>query len=67
MNKNTQSKPWHLLNKDKYPRTIDEIAIERFSICNNCPSLIAGICKECGCIMKQKTKLENAVCPLNKW
>jgi hypothetical protein len=61
------SKPWHLLNKNKYPRSIDEIATDRLSICYNCPSLIAGICKECGCIMNQKVKLELATCPIGKW
>ena len=61
------SKPWHLLNKDKHPRTADEIASDRLSICADCPSLIVGICKECGCLMNQKVKLEFATCPIGKW
>jgi hypothetical protein len=61
------SKPWHLLNKRKYIRTLDEIATDRLSICNDCSSLIAGICKQCGCLMSQKVKLQTAVCPIGKW
>jgi len=60
-------KPWHLLNKNKYPRTLEEIASDRFSICQKCPFLIAGICKKCGCVMSQKVKLDFASCPLEKW
>jgi hypothetical protein len=25
------------------------------------------MCKECGCIMKAKTTLSNAECPIGKW
>ena len=41
----------------------------RFSICNQCPELIAKIlvCKKCGCFMSAKTKLAAASCPLGKW
>jgi hypothetical protein len=61
------SKPWHLFNKNKHPRTADKIASDRLSICADCPSLIAGTCKECGCFMNQKVKLESATCPIGKW
>lgn len=61
------SRPWHLLNKEKHPRTPEEIANDRFTVCSGCPSLIAGVCKECGCIMKLKVQLEAATCPLGKW
>lgn len=43
------------------------IAKQRYSICVQCPEFSKGICKQCGCIMKLKTKLANATCPLNKW
>jgi hypothetical protein len=61
------SKPWHLLNKNKHPRTPSEIASDRLSMCEGCPSLISGICKECGCIMKLKVTLDSATCPMGKW
>ena len=60
-------------NFDTYPNEEEEEdeekQDERMSICETCPSFIklTTQCKECGCIMKMKTKLEQAVCPLGKW
>lgn len=47
----------------------EEEAARRFSICQSCPELIklTTQCKQCGCVMKLKTKLEHALCPLDKW
>lgn len=41
----------------------------RFDICLECPELIqlTAQCKKCGCLMKIKTALESAQCPLGKW
>ena len=41
----------------------------RFAICEACPSLIkiTSQCKECGCFMKAKVKIQSANCPLGKW
>jgi hypothetical protein len=59
--------PTDLLDKSNY--TTDEIASTRMQICEACPKLIklTKQCKECGCFMSLKTKLNTAVCPLNKW
>lgn len=42
---------------------------ERYSICESCDRLTAVTkqCRECGCFMKLKVKLAEAVCPLGKW
>jgi hypothetical protein len=42
---------------------------ERESICDSCPRLFRPTfqCKECGCFMKIKTKIDSAICPLGKW
>ena len=47
----------------------EELAQERLSICEGCPELIKATktCKECGCFMVAKTKLQAAECPLGKW
>jgi hypothetical protein len=66
-NSSYNAKPWHLINEEKYPRSSKILEKERFFICQECPSFNLGICKECGCFMKQKVKLELASCPLNKW
>ena len=60
--------PLDLLNPKT--RKIDESqAIERMEICKACPELIKGLnqCKQCGCFMEFKTRLEAAKCPLSKW
>jgi glutathionylspermidine synthase len=46
-----------------------EKAFERLSICNQCPQLIKATwtCKECGCFMKIKGRMDWAECPLGKW
>ncbi len=62
------TRPWDLLNpKTEYAS--EDVQIARFQICDACPELIKMTtqCKQCGCIMKLKTKLEKATCPLGKW
>jgi hypothetical protein len=61
------ARPWHLLNSANYAD--EDLAEKRYDICRECPELIdlTKQCKECGCVMSLKTKLRNAVCPLNKW
>jgi hypothetical protein len=65
---NKNVKPWDLL-KPNAQWAHEEKAKERFNICKQCPRLIklTKQCKECGCIMIAKTKLELATCPLEKW
>jgi hypothetical protein len=62
------ARPWDLWNKE-IGRVETEVAEKRLSICEGCTKFIklSTQCKECGCIMKMKTKLPNASCPLGKW
>lgn len=63
-----ETRPWHLLDSDAL--IDDSTKVEkRMSICRACPELIklTTQCKQCGCIMKAKTTLKHAVCPLGKW
>lgn len=62
------TRPWDMLDPNT-PRATEEEAERRFSICKECPELIktTSQCKQCGCFMKAKTKLAEAVCPLKKW
>ena len=63
-----ETRPWDLLNPNA-PRVDHAKAQERMDICATCPELI-GItkqCKQCGCFMPGKVKLEAANCPLGKW
>ena len=41
----------------------------RQDICRACDELVKPIwtCKQCGCFMKIKTRLDNSICPLGKW
>ncbi len=62
------TRPWDALSpKTEY--ATEETATDRLAICEQCPSLIklTSQCKECGCFMKLKVKLQKAACPLGKW
>jgi len=63
-----ETRPWDVLNPNT-EKASEEEAERRMSICEQCPSLlkITNQCKECGCVMKLKTKLMKATCPLDKW
>jgi hypothetical protein len=63
-----QVRPWDFFNPNTEYAT-KNIQSERFSICKSCPELIklTSQCKKCGCIMKLKTKLAQATCPIGKW
>lgn len=41
----------------------------RYDICLSCDRLtnVTKQCRECGCFMKLKVKLAEAVCPIGKW
>lgn len=62
------TRPWDLVNP-KTEWADDSIANNRYEICKACPELIkiTKQCKQCGCFMAAKTKLEHAVCPIGKW
>jgi hypothetical protein len=62
------TRPWDVINP-KTEWVHEEVASQRYSICNSCPEIIklTKQCKKCGCLMSVKTKLENAVCPIGKW
>ncbi len=60
--------PLDMLNPNT-KRASDDLATQRFDICLSCPELIKVTkqCKQCGCFMTAKTKLESAKCPIGKW
>jgi len=62
------TRPWDILNPN-IEWSEESIAKQRLDICFDCDRLIkvTSQCKECGCFMKLKTKLQEARCPLSKW
>lgn len=62
------TRPWDLIDPGKYLEDMS-IADDRYEICKACPELInlTKQCKQCGCVMSLKTKLEAATCPIGKW
>lgn len=62
------TRPWDLINPNT-EWSSEEEGSKRFDICKQCPELIniTKQCKQCGCFMAVKTKLQSAVCPLGKW
>jgi hypothetical protein len=61
-------KSWIFLKKN-IEVSENSLYSKRVSICSKCDRLFSPTfqCKECGCFMKIKAKLENARCPLGKW
>lgn len=61
------TRPWDMLKADG--KTTDEIAHERYNMCQGCEHFIklTKQCKKCGCFMNLKTKLAGAECPVGKW
>jgi hypothetical protein len=59
-------RPWNLLNPLEMRVSAEEQA-ERLAVCKGCPSLKKGVCVECGCVMKLKSKLARAACPKGLW
>jgi hypothetical protein len=62
------TRPWDVISRTTSYATEEE-SQNRWSICEQCPRLLktTSQCKECGCFMKIKVKLKEAVCPLGKW
>ena len=62
------TRPWDVINPNA-PKTSEDVAQQRMSICSSCPELINATkqCKQCGCFMSLKVRLKDAVCPLGKW
>jgi hypothetical protein len=62
------TRPWHLLDENAKIKNKEKIE-ERMSICKSCPEFIklTTQCKKCGCVMKAKTTLKDAECPIGKW
>jgi len=62
------TRPWDMLNPNA-PKVSEDIESTRMSLCMDCPELIKATkqCKQCGCFMNMKVKLENAKCPIGKW
>lgn len=62
------TRPWDIMNP-RVELVEKEVYESRMSKCFSCPSFleVTKQCKKCGCHMPTKTKLSNAVCPLNKW
>ena len=67
-NKLGTTRPWHMLDPS-VARVEKEESNARMDICLSCPELlpITHQGKQCGCLMRAKTKLEGATCPLGKW
>lgn len=63
-----ETRPWDIVNpKTEWAEA--EVSSQRYEICKVCPELInlTKQCKQCGCFMVAKTKLEKATCPIGKW
>lgn len=52
-------------------RINQDLATKRLKICNTCSSKVqtsvGKVCNECGCILENKTRIEDEHCDLCKW
>lgn len=62
------TRPWDFINPNTL-KASEQKQESRMDICRSCPELInlTKQCKQCGCVMPAKVKLEEAKCPLGKW
>lgn len=48
-----------------------DLTTTRLTICSTCPNKLStsvgDVCKECGCILENKTRIEDEHCDLCKW
>lgn len=49
------------------PFSTKEQQTKRLSLCQECDYYYQGRCRQCGCFMKQKVKLNSAKCPIGIW
>jgi len=56
-----------LSKKNFFNLASTEVSDKRYNTCLSCDQFKAGICLSCKCVMKLKTKIKQASCPLNKW
>lgn len=46
----------------------DEEYAERQRICGECEHMTeSGVCKKCGCMGRNHSRLRTVTCPINKW
>lgn len=61
------TRPWNYI--DGSERADDVVADARYAMCLACDRFnnLTKTCKECGCLMRMKSRLKAAACPINKW
>jgi hypothetical protein len=61
-------RPWQIFNPNTVWVQQDQYE-KRILACKACDSFIKKlrVCKECGCHMPTKAKMQDAFCPLGKW
>lgn len=65
-NRRSEVRPWDLLDPEE-PRVEKQVRDDRFAICKACDRFHVGVCSECLCVMRWKTTLSRASCPIGKW
>lgn len=44
-----------------------QLSLERLTICGGCKHNTGNRCELCGCVLSAKSKVPDAVCPINLW
>ena len=52
---------------DEQIKTNPQVYEVRLRSCQNCDSLVNGMCKHCGCFVEMRAAISRNYCPSKKW
>ena len=52
---------------DEEIKTSERLYEERLATCKECESLLAGMCRHCGCYVEMRAAVRKNYCPIKKW
>ena len=58
--------PFDLL-RPSVPRVSEQVRDARLAVCGECEHLHAGFCGICHCLLRAKSTIGPAECPIGKW
>lgn len=57
----------YIANLDEEIKASDKLYDERLTMCKQCESLLAGMCRHCGCYVEMRAAVAKNYCPVKKW
>ena len=57
----------YIENLDEDIKVSNQVYNERLNVCKQCDSLLAGMCRHCGCYVEMRAIVAKNYCPVKKW